>query len=407
MDSSGEWNDTGSSFYSGRAQEGGVLFSASTSSILLDGTTMVSNSAEQGGGCLFLASMLSFTMRAVTLQECSTSAGGGGAIHALRAPGLTIKGRPNFRAVDSRVIDCRAGGSGGGFLLPMFITVELVSVRVQGCSSSLQGGAMAILEGDTCGGLPAFPASAPLNITMENCTLEGNRAVQGGGIFSDVGPLSNEALPVHLKGTLRLVNNTAFTPSAAGRGGELAIAPGVGGGLYLRARLEDLRGLDVAVATALDYIHDGVLQLDQNHGLCGTSQVGTSFRYLEVTPPEDAEPGTASRLRVDLWDALNHSLCTSDFFVARMDCDLCTPHEQSLHSNNGSLDFHFRVTSSVVAHGETSVAITISFDELLVNRNVTANVTRCSEGKGFDKGFCASSTWFADLSDHAPCLSLV
>lgn len=231
--------------------------------------------------------------------------------------------------------------------------------------------------------------------TIENCTLDSNRAVQGGGIFSDVRSFFSNPLPVHLKGFLRIVNNTAFTPSAAGWDGEPAIAPGVGGGLYLRApgvKSQDLRGLDAAVGTALDYIQEGVLQLHQNHGLCGTSHVGTSFRFLEVTPPKDAEPGTASRLRVDLWDAFNHSLCTADLFVARMACDLCTPREQSLHSNNGSLDFHFRVTSPVVSRGETSVSMTVSFDELLVTRNVTANVTRCSEGKGFVKGYGSSST---------------
>lgn len=400
MDSSGHWNDTLSLFTSGTAEQGAVLYSASASSISLESTTMLSSNSRQGGGCVFLSSMRSFRMRNNTLLHCRSLSGGGGALQALPASLLSFTGVPYFRVEDSLFADCQASGSGGALLIPLLLPVELVRTRVERCISYLRGGGIAVVSSEgSASSVIGNQLTGNLNLTLDSCVVQDNRALQGGGIFLDIGGprSSGPALLVLIQGdALRLVNNTARAAHEMTSNSTMVsspsignVAPAVGGGLYLHmegASDKDKKWLEVAAETMREFLRRGLMVLQGNGARCGTENVGSSFWKMHPVPPPAVEPGETAVVRVDLEDAFLNPLCTADFFVASMTCQLCTPQQQSLHSFNGSFTFRFQVTSPEVSHGQDSVSTTMHFDDLGVDMNITARVRRCDEGKGFFEG---------------------
>ena len=213
------------------SNQGGGIYVADGSTLILSGSTVSGNEAGTSGGGIFV-NLSTLIVRGGTEISENTAALTAGGIYGYQGVNITIE--ENAKVVHNHALSGNDPGNasrgGGGIALLAFDFVSTLNVR---------GGA--VISGNTSvsygGGIWTYPTFGPENIVnIEGATIEGNTANFGGGIsmgeipgFTPILTITNALITGNLaatdgggiiaKGSLVSVRGSEIINNSAGRDG--------------------------------------------------------------------------------------------------------------------------------------------------------------------------------------------
>lgn len=202
----------GSTVSSNTAENGAGIYN--TGSLKLSNSTIDSNTSTCCGGGLSNEHSGTATLDNVTLSDNSTGGSGGG-IYNFLSGALTLK--------DSRVTG-NDGNDGGGIFNGDGGALSIIRTEISGNTAVEKGG-----------GIESAPYGNTPTLTVEDSTISGNSAAQGGGIHSEgtltvegstlSGNMADGGAGLQNVGSATVVNSTISANSATVNGGAIDNLP--------------------------------------------------------------------------------------------------------------------------------------------------------------------------------------
>ncbi len=183
----------------GGVPNGGGVFAAGGTLVLMTNGSIAGNIAASGGGLYAFGNTV--TLTGVTVRD---NIGGG----LMSGGGLELLDNVIFTMTGGSVKDNQALNSAGGGIFLRSSTAQLQNVEITGNTAGLQGGAIQMVTGGT--------------VTLTNVTVSGNRCVCGPAL-AEVAAGGGGALGV-FGSTVLTINNSLFdNNTAGGTGGAIAM----------------------------------------------------------------------------------------------------------------------------------------------------------------------------------------